>query len=231
MKPRQLTLDLPFRPALAREDFLVAQSNQAAVALVDQWPDWPAHGAIIVGPPGSGKSHLASVWQQKSGANLQIAASISTAVVPDLIAGGALVLEDMGQGIGDERAVFHALNLAQQQGGHVLLTGRVPVASWAVTLPDLRSRLNALPQIAIEAPDDAVLRGVLVKHFSDRQIAVGEALVGYMLLRMPRSLEAVRRIVAVIDSTAMEQGVDVTRSLVAKILEEEMAPDLFKPES
>jgi len=231
MKPRQLTLDLPFRPALAREDFLVASCNQAAVALVDQWPDWPTNGAILIGPPGSGKSHLASVWQQKSGANRQLAAHISTAAVPGLIAAGALILEDLDQGIGDERAVFHALNLAKQQAAQVLLTGRSPVADWAVALPDLLSRLNALPQVAIKEPDDAVLRGVLVKHFADRQIGVGEALVSYMILRMPRSLEAIRRIVAIIDTRAMEQGVDVTRPFVARILEEEMAPDLFKPES
>jgi chromosomal replication initiation ATPase DnaA len=231
MAPRQLPLDLPHRPALAREDFLVAHSNQAAVALVDQWPDWPAHGAIIIGPPGSGKSHLASVWQEKSGAGRSAASRLVAADIPRLMAGGTLVIEDIDQGIADEVAIFHALNLARQNAAHVLLTGRNPVASWQVALPDLRSRLSALPLVAIQPPDDALLRGVLVKHFADRQISVGEALIGFIMLRMPRSLAAAQRLVERIDRQALEQGVEITRPFVAKVLETETLPDLFDPET
>jgi chromosomal replication initiation ATPase DnaA len=230
MTPRQLTLDLALRPALAREDFLVAPSNQAAVALVDQWPNWPAHGAVISGPPGSGKSHLAAVWQNRAGALGLSATDLRIADVAVALQSGALIVEDADRRGVDERALFHALNMAKQEGGFVLLTATTPVSAWAVALPDLRSRLNALPQVAIEAPDDALLRGVVVKLFADRQIAVSEVIVAYMVLRMPRSLEAARSLVDAIDRAALEQGAEVTRPFVAKVLEAALSPGLFQPD-
>lgn len=227
MAGTQLTLDLGHRPALAREDFLVSPSNAAAVALVDQWPNWPTHGAIIVGAPGSGKSHLVSVWQQRTGAMVRRASDLSTASVTAGGEGTALAIEDIGVGEWDEQAVFHALNLARQQVGHVLMTSSTAPAQWNVRLPDLASRLNALPVAQIQPPDDALLRGVLVKHFSDRQIAVSEQIVSYILLRMPRSFEALRQIVLEIDSRALQEGAEVTRPFVARILADYAAPALF----
>jgi len=226
MTGRQLTLDLSHRPALAREDFLVSPSNAAAVALVDQWPNWPTHGAIIVGPPGSGKSHLVSVWQHRASATVCRSADLSPESVTGGDAGTALAIEDIDAGF-NERAIFHALNLARQQGGHVLLTASSVPGQWAIRLPDLISRLNALPVAQILPPDDALLRGVLVKHFADRQITVSEQIIGYILLRMPRSFEALRQIVREIDTRALQEGAEVTRPFVARILASYAAPDMF----
>lgn len=230
MAGRQLTLDLALRPALAREDFLVSPANAAAVALVDQWPNWPTHGAVIVGQPGSGKSHLASVWQQRSHAKLRPAAALSAASVPEDFASGCLVVEDAGEAGLDERALFHLLNLARQEGGYVLLTSTRPVAAWPIALPDLRSRLQALPEAAILPPDDALLRGVLVKHFADRQITVSEAIISYILTRMPRSMAALRQIVQEIDTRALAEKVEITRPFVARVLAEAVSPGLFPQE-
>lgn len=230
MAGQQLTLDLAHRPALARDDFLVSPANAGAVALVDQWPNWPTHGAVIVGPPGSGKSHLASVWRQRCGAGLRRASDLSVAAAADDFASRALVVEDAGEGPFDERALFHLLNLARQEGGFVLLTSARPVAAWPVQLPDLMSRLRALPEATILPPDDALLRGVLVKHFADRQIAVSEPIVSYILLRMPRSMDALRRIVQEIDARALAEKAEITRPFVAKVLGEYAAPDLFHHE-
>ncbi len=227
MAGRQLTLDLPNRPALQREDFLVSPSNASAVALVDQWPNWPTHGALIVGAPGSGKSHLASVWQQRTGARLRTASDLSVASVADDFAAGSLVVEDIDAPALDERALFHALNLARQQGGFVLLTSSSPVAKLQLHLPDLISRLKALPEAVILPPDDALLRGVLVKHFADRQIAVSEPVISFILTRMPRSMEAARTIVELIDSQALAEKAEVTRPFAARVLAEYAAPHLF----
>lgn len=226
---RQLVLDLPHRAALGRDDFLVTESNRAAVALIDSFPDWPHHAMALVGPPGSGKSHLLEVWRQASGCRTVAASALSSADVPALIATGALAIDDApGAGL-DERALFHLLNAVRQEGGHVLLASAQPPASWPVALPDLATRLKAVPVIEIGLPDDELLRGVLIKLFADRQLAVEANVIAYLMLRMPRSLEAVRELVAAIDRRALEEKAEVTRAFAGRILLEIAAPGLFPP--
>ncbi len=212
---KQLAFDLGHRAALGRDDFLVTPSNAAAVALVDQWPKWPGHAAVLAGPAGSGKSHLATVWQTTSGAKCIAAEALTVDAVPALLDRGALIVENVPQQNVAERPLFHLLNHAQQNGGSVLITA----SAWplqTVGLPDLQSRLQALPVAHILPPDDELLRGVLVKHFADRQIAVDEALVSYLVTRMPRSLDVARQLVARIDAEALEQSAEVTRGICGK---------------
>jgi len=220
---RQLPLDLPHRPALGMEDFLVAGCNRAAVALVDRWPDWPAPLAVITGPEGSGKTHLAHVWQAKSGAKPVpgLAGLDPGALAP----GFALVVEDVAAPLGaeSERALFHLYNLAGEAGGHVLLTAREPPARWTVALPDLASRLTAAPTAAIGAPDDALLAAVLVKLFADRQIKIGTDVVTYLLARMERSFAAARTLAAALDRAALASGRKVSVALARTVLDDETA--------
>jgi chromosomal replication initiation ATPase DnaA len=226
-KSRQLVLDLPLRQALGRDDFLVTSSNSAAVELIDQWPRWPSYGAIIMGPPGSGKTHLVEVWRQLSGAALCPAGAMTIEAVPDLLKGGVLAVEDAAAGEVQERALFHALNLAKQQGNQILVTSQTSPAQWQLKIPDLLSRLNALPVVSILSPDDALLRGVLVKLFADRQIAVDESMISYILLRIPRSLDAARALVGEIDRQALVERAEVTRPFVARVMASFTNPSLF----
>lgn len=230
-KAQQLTLDLPHRQAFGREDFLVTQSNAAAVELIDQWPNWPSYGAIIVGPPGSGKTHLVEVWRQKSNAKICGTDSLTIEAIPALLGSGPLALEIIAQSTWPERAIFHALNFAKQEGRNLLFTADQPLNDWPITIPDLASRLKALPTVMIGQPDDTLLLGVLVKLFLDRQIAVDEATLNYMLLRMPRSLQAARNIVAEIDQQALIEKAEITRPFVARILAGFTSPDLFESDT
>ena len=226
---RQLVLELPHRQALGRDDFLVTDSNTAAVALIDHWPDWPAHAAMIVGPPGCGKSHLVEVWRQRSKASRVRAADVKIEAAPELLLSGAAAIEDALPPL-DERGLFHLLNLARQQGSSVLLTAQTRPEHWKIALPDLLSRLKAMPVLEILPPDDALLRGVLVKLFFDRQIAAAESTISFMLARMPRSLGAARLLVAEIDRRALEERAEVTRPFVARVLGDFFAPGLFGDE-
>ena len=222
---RQLALELPHRPAMGRDDFLVTASNTAAVSLIDHWPDWPAHAALLVGPPGSGKSHLVEVWRQRSGAARIAAAELTTEQAPALLSGHALAVEDAGGGV-DERSLFHLLNLAKQQNSSVLLTAQRLPEFWGIALPDLLSRLRAIPVVEILPPDDALLRGVLVKLFFDRQLGAEESTISFMVTRMPRSLGAARMLVAEIDRRALEERAEVTRPFVARVLGDFSVPEL-----
>lgn len=216
--PEQLVLDLPHRAALGLEDFLVSRSNAAAVDLVDRWPDWPHWAAVVVGPEGSGKSHLAQVWCLKSGAEAVAGPSLTEADVGRLDRARALLVEDIDRGIGDERVLFHLLNLAREHRLSILLTSRRAPGELGITLPDLSSRLCAAPVTTIELPDETLLRSVLVKLFADRQLAVEPHVIGHLALHMERSMRAAIRIVAAADRLALARHRRVTRAIAAEAL-------------
>lgn len=218
-EPEQLVLDLPHRPALALEDFLVGPSNEAAVALVDGWPGWTARAAIVVGPAGSGKSHLTNVWRLKSGAPSIPAPALSEEVIAEIEKAGALAVEDLDRGIADERVFFHLLNLTKEKGYALLATSRMAPGELDVALPDLRSRLRALPMVRIEAPDDHILKAVLVKLFTDRQLTPDPHVIGHLALHMDRSFEAAQKVVEACDQLALARQRKVTRQIAAEALE------------
>jgi chromosomal replication initiation ATPase DnaA len=216
--PRQLALALDHAESLAREDFLSGPSNAAALALIERFPDWPGRTAVLIGPEGSGKSHLAAIWAEAAGARLLGARLLATAHLPAALATGALVVEDLALGSFDERALFHLLNFAREEEAYVLLTARTAPAGWNVAIRDLGSRLKALPVVTLAAPDDTLLRAVLVKLFADRQLLVDESLVGYVVTRIERSFSAARAAVAELDQEAMRLKRPLTRALAAEVL-------------
>ena len=216
--PRQLILDLPHRSAFGKEDFFVSQSNSAAVQLVDQWPEWTHWAAIVAGPAGAGKSHLASVWRRRSNAMMIAASDVSEDTIGGLDAQHALCVEDLDRGIGDQKVLFHLLNMAREHKFSILLTARAAPGEINITLPDLRSRLRALPLVEIAAPDEGLLKAVLVKLFADRQLAVEPQLIDYIAERMERSMDGARQLVAEIDRLALAMRRRVTRTLAADAL-------------
>jgi chromosomal replication initiation ATPase DnaA len=216
----QLILDLALRPALGASDFFIAPSNRAAADMIDLWPNWPQASVAVAAPAHAGKTHLANVWLLRSGAVRLEAATLGEADVPAATAHGAVLVEDLHAGIADERALFHLLNAVREHKLTMLLTSRSPPGELEVALPDLRSRLRALPVVTIEPPDEVLLKAVLVKLFTDRQLAVEPGLIGYLATRMERSMEAAATIVDAIDRTAMASHRKVTRALAAKVLED-----------
>jgi chromosomal replication initiation ATPase DnaA len=223
----QLTFDLPHRAALGRDDFLVSSANRQAVAMIDRWPDWLNPGLILIGPPGSGKTHLAEVWRSRSGARMCSSTGLAVAEVPALLSQGAVVVENLPGAALDQPALFHLINLARETGGYLLLTSEAHPPSWNLSLNDLASRLKAMPIASLGEPDDDLLRGLLVKLFADRQIAVDEPTIAYMLTHMERSAAFARRIVDTIDRIALAERAEVTRSFVARLLRESAERDAF----
>ena len=219
--PRQLALALDHVESFAREDFLGGPSNAPALKLIDSWPDWPSRVVALVGPEGSGKSHLAAIWAGASGARFLAARSLGETNLPASLATGALVVEDADERDFDERALFHLLNLAREDSAFLLLTARTLPAGWRLEIRDLASRLKALPVVAMAPPDDELLRAVLVKLFSDRQLTVDESLIGYVAARIERSFAGARAVVAQLDEEAMQRGRPLTRAFAAEILRSE----------
>lgn len=216
--PEQLAFDLPLDPRYGREDFLVSPSNERAYALVERWPQWPDSTLVLTGPRGSGKSHLASIWATTAHAWTVDAFEVSSGRVPHLVSNGALVVENADRPDRDEAALFHLLNIARERQAHVLVTGAGAVDAWGLTTPDLLSRLRLAPSATIEAPDDALLRAVLVKLFIDRQLVVDTSVVDFVALRIERSLGHAVEIVTGLDREALRLGRRITRPMAAEVL-------------
>jgi len=215
--PRQLVLDLDHSVSFAREDFLSGPSNAAALTLIERWPDWPSRIVALTGPEGSGKSHLAAIWADESGARVLSAKFLSIADVPGTLATGALVVEDLEAEDLDEHALFHLINLAREEDAYVLLTSRYAVASLPVTIRDLASRLRALPAVMVTPPDGVLLRSLLIKLASDRQLALDESVINYLVNRIDRSFAAARNAIQTLDDEAMRQHRPVTRALAVEL--------------
>ena len=218
----QLAFDLGKREGYARDDFFPSASNAAALAMVDAWPDWPGGRLMIIGPQGAGKSHLTHIWAAQSGAQIMAAPDLAQADLPALAAGVRVAVEDAhALPPQAEAALFHLHNLLSN-AGHLLITARSPARDWGLILPDLKSRMQAMPIAQLTAPDTALIGAVLVKLFADRQISVPPNLIGYLALRIERSMDAARDIVAALDRAALAQGRAVTRSLAADLLDKDL---------
>ena len=212
----QLTFDLGARAAFGREDFFISPANALALATLDAPEGWPAGKMLLIGPAGAGKSHLAAIWAQEREAEVVLGARLTEGALPALLGAKAVVVEDADQ-LACEDTLFHLHNALA--GGHLLLTARTPPRDWGLRLPDLRSRMEAMATVRLQAPDDALLMAVLVKLFADRQLHVPVGVIGYLVARMDRSLEAVRAVVAALDGRALAQGRAITRQMAAEVLD------------
>ena len=214
----QLPLDLRCRPSFARSDFLLSDRNVAAFERIDRWPDWPSAALVLHGPAGCGKTHLAHLWCARASANLLAGETLTPAMLPRILAEGQCrVAIDDGHRA-SERALLHLYNSCVERRGSLLITARQLPGLWEIVLGDLRSRLRATPAVEIEAPDDALLGAVLVKHFADRQLGVAPGLIVYLLRRIGRSFADAATVAAHLDAAALSTGGPITIPLARKVL-------------
>jgi chromosomal replication initiation ATPase DnaA len=214
----QLVLPLESDPTFTREDFVVGPTNSDAIALVESWPHRKVPAAAIYGPAGSGKSHLAAIWQQLWSARRVEASDLAGVSMPL----GPIAVEDVDSISGDDasaHALFLALEMATDEAP-VLLTGREPPVLWPSVLPDLKSRFSALPAFAVLAPDDYLLAAIARKLFADRQLAVEEAGIAHMLRSLQRTPAAIRAFVTEVDRRAFARSRGVTPALIRELLAE-----------
>ncbi|MBU2956693.1 chromosomal replication initiator DnaA [Paracoccus sp. C2R09] len=218
-----MTLDLTTPPAHARADFLPAPANLDALHALDHPHLWPGGRMLLIGPEGAGKSHMAAFWAAENGARRIGCAALRPDAADMLtVEGGAVVIEDAdhaGHAAGAEQALFHLWNLCGARDCLLLMTARTAPRDWGLGLPDLQSRMDAMPQVRLGPPDEALMAAVLVKLFADRQLQVGAGLIDWLVLHMDRDLGLARRLVAAMDRAAMAQKAAPNRRLAALLLD------------
>jgi chromosomal replication initiation ATPase DnaA len=214
----QLAIDLPHPPAFGRADFLVSDCNAAALGWIERWPDWPAPALVLHGPAGSGKSHLAHLWRERSGGALVRGAALQ-ALAPDELARCRAVAVDDAEAA-PENSLLHLYNCCVEAGAGLLIVAREAPAHWPIALPDLASRLRASPCASIALPDDTLLAAVLVKHFADRQVRVAPGVIAFLVRRMERSFAAAASLADNLDRFALSAGRPITIALARQALAE-----------
>jgi len=221
----QIPLTLPLHAARGRNAFFETSANAEALARLDRWRTWPQARLALVGPKGSGKTHLLHVWAEETDAAVLRPEDLADADVPALALSGAVAVDDadrIARLPRPERAevtLFHLHNLLEQEGGALLLSGRTPPSRWRAGLPDLRSRLGALSFVRLRQADDRLVQAVVVKLFADRQVHVRTTVPPFLALHVGRDLAALERAVAIIDSYALARRREVTAALAREALE------------
>ena len=216
----QLPIDLPPARNDRAEDFIVFEGNRVAWQWLHKVADWPNHAAILTGPSASGKTHLARIWAERTGAAFYNGVELTAGRDPQLLAtSGALVVDAVEQC--NQDTLFHLVNHVRATAGASLLLTMNGATPWQYfSLPDVRSRLQALPQVALDSPDDEALAALLVKSFNDRQLRVGDDTIRYLLPRIERSYAAVLDLVNQLDMAALRSRKPITPAMARQLLTE-----------
>lgn len=217
-----MQLVMPFAPAASFEtaDFIRGNANEEALSLMERWPDWPYSIVLVHGPHGSGKTHLAHVFAHRAHASFIAPERVGKLPADQLLTGNhAWVLEDV-EAVSDAPALAQLINHVRARGDYLVLTAQAPATALAIPLPDLRSRMLALPSVALGAPDDALLMGVLAKQFSDRQLRITPEVLHYAATHLERSFEAAQAFAAQMDALSMARGRGITLPLVREALKQ-----------
>lgn len=216
----QLTFNLPFKTAFGRDDFFVSTSNAQASQVVETWQTWSHQALLLVGPSGSGKSHLAQIWAEDVEA--KVVPSMSLPLLDFKTFGNShLAVDDIDQIIHEphaEQTLFHIINLYKSSEFSLLMTSGCPLSDLNFELPDLKSRIRATQLSTLNDPDDELFMAVMIKQFEDRQIAIDFDVIAYLQKRIDRSFAAVRDAVDRIDAAALRDRRKITKQYVSAVL-------------
>lgn len=215
----QLTIDFGTQASFRSEDFVITPCNRVAHEWMMRWPDWPAQCLWLCGPASSGKTHLLHLWAARSNARIATDRTPDTNPIAAFGDSSALAIDHLSlSSTADEETLFHLLNHAAHAKKWLLITHEQPPARLAVSLPDLRSRLNALPVAMLEAPDDTLLHALMIKQLADRQLSIDPDVVHYLLTRCERSCDAIARLVNRLDEASMQQKRRITLPFARQLL-------------
>ena len=215
----QLIFNFPFTTNYFEEDFFVSSSNFEAYKLIETWPKWPSRNINISGPTGCGKSHLASILKKKINSFFINASDISNNSLALIKLKECLIIDNYENNI-EENLLYTIINQTHQSNQYVIINSDQPISSLEIKLEDLKSRLNSFSKITIDLPTDDLIKVVLTKNFSDKQIQIDNKLIDFILKHINRSYEDIFNFIKKIDELSLSTGKSININLIKKVLKQ-----------
>jgi chromosomal replication initiation ATPase DnaA len=215
------------KPNFSSEDFIISNANELALTYIENWPNWGDHKfskfLIVTGPSGSGKTHLAHIWQTKTNAKFLTINQIENLISSDANQIKNFIIEDIEKNLNTEaeQKLFHLINYAIDKNYYLLFTTNLSVNKIDFKLIDLKSRLNAMPTVSIAEPDEELLKTILIKSFSDKQIRINTDVINYILNRVERSFKEIQQLVELLDKKSLAEKRNITIPLIKEIIGEQ----------
>ena len=213
----QLTFKFPFKTTYYKNDFYVSSNNFEVYKLLESWPNWPSKNINIFGPKGSGKTHLANILKKQINSSIFEACNLTNESLQKIKSKKCLIIDNYNNNI-DEKLLYSTLNQANQENQYVVINSQSSIKNTDVNLADLKSRFDSFINLGIKLPTDELLRVILTKSFSDKQIKVNIKLLEYILKNIDRSYEKVFEFIKKIDSESLSTGKSININLIKKVL-------------
>ena len=215
----QLIFNFSFTTNYFEEDFFVSYSNFEAYKLIETWPKWPSRNINIYGPSGCGKSHLANILKKKINSFFINASDISNNSLALIKLKECLIIDNYENNI-EENLLYTIINQTHQSNQYVIINSDQPISSLEIKLEDLKSRLNSFSKITIDLPTDDLIKVVLTKNFSDKQIQIDNKLIDFILKHINRSYEDIFNFIKKIDELSLSTGKSININLIKKVLKQ-----------
>jgi len=213
----QLTFKFPFKTNYFEEDFYVSSNNFDAYKLIENWPKWPSRYVNIYGPSGCGKTHLANILNKKINSFLVKASELNDNTLPFIKLKQCLIIDDYHGNI-EEKLFYSLLNQCHQSNQYIIVNTLKPIKTFEIKLNDLKSRFENFIYTGIDLPTDDLIRVILTKNFSDKQVKIDAKLLEYILKNIHRSYEDIFDLIDKLDNLSLSTGKSININLIKKVL-------------
>ncbi len=215
----QLIFNFPFKKNYLKQDFYVSENNFSAFKLIESWPKWPSRLVNIFGPTGCGKTHLINILKSKIQSMFILAKDINAETLTQYKIKECLIIDDFDNNI-KENILYSIINLAFQDNKYLIISSKVSLKKFEIKLDDLKSRFQSFVEIGINLPTDDMIRVILTKNFSDKQIQISEKNIEYILKNIERSYEKINSFSSSIDGLSLAKARPINLQLIKKVLNE-----------
>tara|TARA_B100000242_G_C42981896_1_gene455760 strand:- start:222 stop:878 length:657 start_codon:yes stop_codon:yes gene_type:complete len=214
----QLVFKFPFKTRYFEQDFFVSSNNFSAYKLIESWPNWPGKWVNIIGPTGSGKTHLSKILEKKI-KKLKVIdeTNVNEKIISELRHFDCLIIDNFKNKI-EDKLLYSILNQSKQLENFIVINSKLQLNKFEIKLKDLKSRFNSFIFIGIDLPTDDLLQVIISKSFSDKQINLNPKVSEYIVKNVDRSYEKMFKFLSDLDELSLSSGKSININLIKKVL-------------